>query len=137
MTVRDFKTLSGLETGKDTKVFVIRYHPSPSFDNSMYIRFRGVDYKITEIHVDHADKEYTSVEIGSMVSPSSFCFPVLEKNVIRSVIFLVFILFFSSHAPCGAFFSGLNTIFLISWYVMPKLIIAIAMSSSAWYLISS
>ncbi|WP_099809769.1 phage head closure protein [Streptococcus suis] len=62
MTVRDFKTLSGLETGKDTKVFVIRYHPKPPFDNSMYIRFRGTDYKITEIHVDHADKEYISVK---------------------------------------------------------------------------
>jgi len=61
-TIRDFKTSSGIETGKDTKVFIIRYHRKPLFDTSMYIRFHGTDYKITEIHVDHADKEYILVK---------------------------------------------------------------------------
>ncbi len=61
-SVRDFKSLSGVKTGNDTKVFIIRYHPKPLFDNSMFIRFRGTDYKITEIHVDQADKEYISVK---------------------------------------------------------------------------
>ncbi|WP_425423226.1 phage head completion protein [Streptococcus minor] len=46
-----------LESYKDVKTFIIRYHPKPPFDNSMYIDFNGLEYKITELEIDYADKE--------------------------------------------------------------------------------
>ena len=46
-----------LESYKNTKVFIIRYHPRPPFDNSMFIDFNGMEYKITEIEIDYAAKE--------------------------------------------------------------------------------
>ena len=69
-SVKDFKTggksyigelsqdgQKPLESYKDTKVFIIRYHPRPSFDNSMYIELYGNEYKINEIEIDYATKE--------------------------------------------------------------------------------
>ncbi|HFI0645677.1 TPA: head-tail adaptor protein [Streptococcus suis] len=46
-----------LESYKDEKVFIIRYHPKPPFDNSMYVDFNGLEYKITELEIDYASKE--------------------------------------------------------------------------------
>lgn len=69
-SVKDFKTggksyigelsqdgQKPLESYKDTKVFIIRYHPRPPFDNSMFIDFNGMEYRITEIEIDYATKE--------------------------------------------------------------------------------
>ena len=69
-SVKDFKTggksyigelsqdgQKPLESYKDTKVFIIRYHPRPPFDNSMYIEFYGEEYKINEMEIDYATKE--------------------------------------------------------------------------------
>ena len=46
-----------LESYKDTKVFIIRYHPRPPFDNSMFVDFYGQEYKINELEIDYASKE--------------------------------------------------------------------------------
>ncbi|MCO8200934.1 head-tail adaptor protein [Streptococcus suis] len=64
-TIKDFRTVSGIETGKDSKTFIIQYHPRPPFDTSMYIDFRKAVYKITEIHVDYAGKDYILVKATS------------------------------------------------------------------------
>lgn len=61
-SVRDFKTASGLESGKATKNFGIRYHPHPPFDNSMYVEHRGTAYKIIELEADHANKGFILVK---------------------------------------------------------------------------
>ena len=42
---------------KDTKVFLIRYLPNPPFDNSMFVDFNGLEYKIVKMEVDYANKE--------------------------------------------------------------------------------
>lgn len=42
---------------KDTKVFLIRYLPNPPFDNSMFVDFNGLEYKIEKMEVDYANKE--------------------------------------------------------------------------------
>lgn len=60
-SVRDFKLGLGLEAGRDTKVFIIRYHPKPPFDNSMYVNFNNQEYKITEIDIDYATKDTITV----------------------------------------------------------------------------
>ena len=41
----------------DTKVFLIRYMPKPPFDNSMFVDFNGLEYKIEKMEVDYANKE--------------------------------------------------------------------------------
>ena len=46
-----------LDSYKDTKVFIIRYHPRPPFDNSMFVDFYGQEYKINELEIDYASKE--------------------------------------------------------------------------------
>lgn len=69
-SVKDFKTggksyigelsqdgQKPLESYKDTKVFIIRYHPRPPFDNSMFVDFNGQEYKINELEIDYASKE--------------------------------------------------------------------------------
>ena len=56
-SIQDFRTGARVEAGKDIKIFIIRYHPKPPFDNSMYIDFNGLEYKITEIEIDYAGKE--------------------------------------------------------------------------------
>lgn len=56
-SVKEFKASRELDSYKDVKIFIIRYHPRPSFDNSMFIDFNGMEYKITEIEVDYATKE--------------------------------------------------------------------------------
>lgn len=58
-SVKDFKIggKSYLESYKDTKVFIIRYHPRPPFDNSMFVDFNGQEYKINELEIDYASKE--------------------------------------------------------------------------------
>lgn len=74
-TVKDFKTggktyvgalsqngINPLESFKDVKVFIIRYHPNTKIDNSMYIDFRGLEYKITRIEIDYASKEIIMLE---------------------------------------------------------------------------
>ncbi|HFI0151000.1 TPA: head-tail adaptor protein [Streptococcus suis] len=51
-----------LESYKDEKVFIIRYHPNPPFDNSMYVDFNGLEYKITELEIDYATKEIIMIK---------------------------------------------------------------------------
>ncbi|HEL2299323.1 phage head completion protein [Streptococcus suis] len=51
-----------LESYKDEKVFIIRYHPKPPFDNSMYVDFNGFEYKITELEIDYASKEMIMIK---------------------------------------------------------------------------
>ncbi|MGG6494617.1 UNVERIFIED_CONTAM: head-tail adaptor protein, partial [Bacteroidetes bacterium 56_B9] len=53
-----------LESFKDVKVFVIRSHPKPPFDNSMYVEFDGFEYKITEMEIDYASKEIIMIKAG-------------------------------------------------------------------------
>lgn len=45
----------------DTKVFLIRYMPNPPFDNSMFVDFNGLEYKIEKMEVDYANKEMIMV----------------------------------------------------------------------------
>lgn len=74
-TVKDFKvggtTYVGdlsqngqkpLETYKDVKIFIIRYHRNLLFDNSMYIEFDGMEYKITRIEKDYVGRKTILVE---------------------------------------------------------------------------
>lgn len=70
-TVKDFRTggksytnngQQPLESFKDTKVFLIRYHPKLVIDNSMYIEFENFEYKITETEVDYANKDYIMIK---------------------------------------------------------------------------
>lgn len=59
-SVKDFKIGDGqkpLESYKDMKVFIIRYHPRSPFDNSMFVDFYGQEYKINELEIDYASKE--------------------------------------------------------------------------------
>lgn len=56
-----------LESFKDIKVFLIRYMPKLPFDNSMFISFNNLEYKITEIEVDHASKDIIMIK-GERVS---------------------------------------------------------------------
>ena len=67
-TVKDFRenttgkqadnaVLTKLTKTSDTKVFLIRYMPKPPFDNSMFIDFNGLEYKIEKMEVDYANKE--------------------------------------------------------------------------------
>lgn len=51
-----------LESYKDVKIFIIRYHKNPLFDNSMYIEFDGVEYKITRIEKDYRGRKNILVE---------------------------------------------------------------------------
>lgn len=51
-----------LESYKDEKVFIIRYHPKTPFDNSMYVDFNGLEYKITELEIDYASKEMIMIK---------------------------------------------------------------------------
>lgn len=55
-TIKDFKA-GGLDGHQDTKLFIIRYHPRPPFDNSMFIDFNGQEYRVIQIEIDYADKE--------------------------------------------------------------------------------
>lgn len=64
-TIKDFRAVSGIEAGKDTKVFTIRYHRHPLFDNSMYIEFDGMEYKITDIEIDYEYKKHILVKATS------------------------------------------------------------------------
>ncbi|QBX27717.1 phage head completion protein [Streptococcus pasteurianus] len=64
-TVKDFRENttgkqadnSTLTETSDTKVFLIRYMPKPPFDNSMFVDFYGLEYKIEKMEVDYANKE--------------------------------------------------------------------------------
>ncbi|HFU4060510.1 TPA: head-tail adaptor protein [Streptococcus suis] len=51
-----------LESYRDEKVFIIRYHPHPPFDNSMYVEFNGFEYKITAMEIDHANKDIIMIK---------------------------------------------------------------------------
>ena len=51
-----------LESYKDVKIFIIRYHKNLLFDNSMYIEFDGVEYKITRIEKDYGGRKTILVE---------------------------------------------------------------------------
>lgn len=52
---------------KDTKVFLIRYLPNPPFDNSMFIDFNGLEYRIDEIEPDYASKEMIMISAVRIV----------------------------------------------------------------------
>lgn len=52
---------------KDTKVFLIRYLPNPPFDNSMFIDFNGLGYRIDEIEPDYANKEMIMISAVRIV----------------------------------------------------------------------
>ena len=52
---------------KDTKVFLIRYSPNPPFDNSMFIDFNGLEYRIDEIEPDYANKEMIMISAVRIV----------------------------------------------------------------------
>ena len=64
-TVKDFRENTAskqadnatLTKTSDTKVFLIRYMPKPPFDNSMFVDFNELEYKIEKIEVDYANKE--------------------------------------------------------------------------------
>lgn len=64
-TIKDFReNVTGrhsdnsiLAETSDTKVFLIRYMPKPPFDNSMFVDFNGLEYKIEKMEVDYANKE--------------------------------------------------------------------------------
>lgn len=63
-SVRDFRVKSnakevvdGLANNRDVKKFLIRYIPNAPFDNSMFIEFNGLEYKIINIEVDYASKD--------------------------------------------------------------------------------
>lgn len=56
-SVKEFKTSRELDSYKEVKVFIIRYHPRPPFDNSMFVDFYGQEYKINELEIDYASKE--------------------------------------------------------------------------------
>lgn len=63
-SIRDFQVKSiakdgvdGLLNNRDTKKFLIRYMPNPPFDNSMFVEFNGLEYKITNIEIDYSSKD--------------------------------------------------------------------------------
>lgn len=62
--IRDFQAKTkekegtdGLVSSRDIKKFIIRYIPNVPFDNSMFIEFNGLEYKITNVEVDYATKD--------------------------------------------------------------------------------
>lgn len=72
-SIKDFREgatvtkASGLPEHKDTKTFLIRHLPKLKFDNSCYIDFDGLEYKIVAIERDYANKEIDLVA-GVMMS---------------------------------------------------------------------
>lgn len=70
-TVKDFQVKTQAQTGqdglannRDTKVFLIRYMPKIPFDTSMFVEFNELDYQITSVEVDYANKDI--IMIGGM-----------------------------------------------------------------------
>lgn len=69
-TVRDFRESSSgrqtdyaeLSQAKDTKVFLIRYIPNVPFDNSMFVEFNGLEYRIVDVEIDYASKDMIMVK---------------------------------------------------------------------------
>lgn len=72
-SIKDFREgatvtkASGLPEHKDTKTFLIRHLPKLKFDNSCYIDFDGLEYKIVAIERDYANKEFDLIA-GVMMS---------------------------------------------------------------------
>ncbi|HEM9550004.1 phage head closure protein [Streptococcus agalactiae] len=52
-----YQNASNLPTNKDTKVFLIRYNPKLSIDNTMFIEHNKRIYKIDKIEFDESGKE--------------------------------------------------------------------------------
>lgn len=61
-----FQNASNLPTNKDTKVFLIRYNPKLSIDNTMFVEFNNRIYKIDKIESDESSKDITMISGVSM-----------------------------------------------------------------------
>ncbi|EQL81365.1 phage head-tail adaptor-like protein [Streptococcus pyogenes UTSW-2] len=61
-----FQNASDLPTNKDTKVFLIRYNPKLSIDNTMFVEFNNRIYKIDKIESDESSKDITMISGVSM-----------------------------------------------------------------------
>ncbi|WP_165618833.1 phage head closure protein, partial [Streptococcus pyogenes] len=53
-------------TNKDTKVFLIRYNPELSIDNTMFVEFDKRIYKIDKIESDESGKDMIMISGVSM-----------------------------------------------------------------------
>lgn len=61
-----FQNASNLPTNKDTKVFLIRYNPELSVDNTMFVEFDKRIYKIDKIESDESGKDMIMISGVSM-----------------------------------------------------------------------
>lgn len=67
-SIKDFResndktnSVDGLINTNDSKVFLIRYIPNFKVDNSMYVEFNTLEYRITAIEIDYANKDMIMV----------------------------------------------------------------------------
>lgn len=52
-----YQSSGNLPINKDTKVFLMRYHPRLAIDNTMFVDFNGQIYKIDKVELDESGKD--------------------------------------------------------------------------------
>ena len=63
--LRDFKLQynDSLDNSKVTKVFLIRYNPKIEIDNTMFVEYNSLIYKIDKVESNESDKDMTMISV--------------------------------------------------------------------------